>query len=64
MDASSLDGDPNSGARLLSVPRDPLDAKPLKTGNFAAQDAKFEGAERYSDWKFAFVPRDLAPAKK
>ncbi len=38
------------------------EAKPLKTGNFAPPDAKFEGAERYSDWKFAFVPRDLAPS--
>ena len=38
------------------------EAKPLKTGNFAAQDAKFEGAERYSDWSFVFVPRDLAPS--
>ena len=38
------------------------EAKPLKTGNFAPPDVKFEGAERYSDWKFAFVPRDVVPS--
>jgi len=37
------------------------EAKPLKTGNFAAQDAKFEGAEHYSDWKFVFEQRAPAP---
>ena len=41
------------------------EAKPLKTGNFAPPDAKFDGAEHYSDWKFAFVPRDVPlPPKK
>ena len=38
------------------------EAKPLKTGNFAAQDAKFEGAERYSEWRFVFAPRDVVPS--
>lgn len=37
------------------------EAKPLKTGNFAPQDAKFEGAERYSNWKFVFEPRAVVP---
>ena len=37
------------------------EAKALKTGNFAPQDAKFEGAERYSDWKFVFEPRGTVP---
>ena len=35
------------------------EAKPLKTGNFAPPDVRFEGAERYSDWKFVFEPRRL-----
>jgi type II secretory pathway pseudopilin PulG len=39
------------------------EAKPLKTGNFPAQDAKFEGAEHYSDWKFVFEQRaPVAPS--
>jgi type II secretory pathway pseudopilin PulG len=37
------------------------EAAPLKTGNFAPVDAKLEGAERYSDWKFVFEPRNAAP---
>lgn len=37
------------------------EAKPLKTGNFAPPDLKFEGAERYSDWKFVFEPRSSVP---
>jgi type II secretory pathway pseudopilin PulG len=32
------------------------DAKPLKTGGFPPQQAKLEGAERYSGWKFVFEP--------
>ena len=31
--------------------------KPLKTGGFVGAEAKFEGAERYSAWKFVFEPR-------
>jgi len=38
--------------RIAGV-RSRSEAKPLKTGNFAPRDAAFEGAERYSDWKFA-----------
>jgi type II secretory pathway pseudopilin PulG len=38
------------------------EAKPLKTGNFSAQDAKFEDAERYSDWRFVFEQRAPAPS--
>jgi type II secretory pathway pseudopilin PulG len=30
---------------------------PLKAKGFADIDAKFENAEKYSDWKFVFVPR-------
>ncbi len=31
--------------------------KPIKTAGFSDVDAKFESAEKYSDWKFVFVPR-------
>ena len=31
--------------------------KPLKSAGFSDVDAKFELAEKYSDWKFVFVPR-------
>jgi type II secretory pathway pseudopilin PulG len=34
------------------------DERPLKSAGFAALDTTFEGAERYSDWKFVFVPRN------
>lgn len=40
------------------------EARPLKTGNFAPRDAKLQGAERYSDWKFVFEPRDAGPAAR
>jgi len=39
------------------------EAKPLKTGNFSPQDLKFEGAERYSDWKFVFEQRAAVPSR-
>lgn len=39
------------------------EAKPMKTGGFAPADAKLEGAERYSDWKFVFEPRN-APVQR
>jgi type II secretory pathway pseudopilin PulG len=38
------------------------EAKPLKTAGFAAPEAKFEGAESYSSWKFVFEPRASAPS--
>jgi type II secretory pathway pseudopilin PulG len=31
--------------------------KPLKVAGFPDADAAFESAEKYSDWKFVFVPR-------
>ena len=40
------------------------EAKPLKTGNFAAQDVKFEGAGRYSDWKFGFDDPAAVPSTR
>ena len=36
--------------------------EPLKTGNFSPQDVRFEGAERYSDWKFVFESRSGLPS--
>jgi type II secretory pathway pseudopilin PulG len=30
--------------------------RPLKIAGFTSADAKFEKAERYSDWKFAYAP--------
>ena len=63
--------DPMTGSaewRLIAAPGGGIagvhsrsEARPLKTGNFAPADAKLEGAERYSDWKFVFEPRNAAP---
>lgn len=33
------------------------DEKPYKISDFVDADAKFEGAEKYSDWKFVYVPK-------
>ena len=38
----------------------PLGSEAAQDGNFAPQDVKFEGAERYSDWKFVFESRTPA----
>ena len=35
---------------------------PIKTGNFLPENAGFETAERYSDWKFAHSPAGPPPA--
>jgi len=32
------------------------DAPPLKLANFSYQDREFEGATKYSDWKFVYIP--------
>jgi type II secretory pathway pseudopilin PulG len=34
---------------------------PYKTTGFSDADAKFEGAEKYSDWKFVFMPKVFRP---
>jgi len=34
--------------------------KPLKSGGFAVRDKEFEAKEKYSDWKFIYVPQQLA----
>jgi type II secretory pathway pseudopilin PulG len=35
--------------------------RPLKSGGFAARDTEFEARQKYSDWKFIYVPQTLAP---
>lgn len=37
--------------------------KPLRSANFRARDTAFEGAARYSDWKFVFSPVQQAATK-
>jgi type II secretory pathway pseudopilin PulG len=37
-------------------------AEPVKTGNFAAADRAFNGATRYSDWQFSYLPVNPAAA--
>jgi type II secretory pathway pseudopilin PulG len=37
------------------------DEKPFKKARFKARDAVFEGAQKYSDWKFVFQPAVAAP---
>jgi type II secretory pathway pseudopilin PulG len=32
------------------------DTKPMKTGNFDIRNRAFDGAEKYSDWKFVYDP--------
>ena len=33
------------------------DDKPFKNARFKARDAAFEGAQKYSDWKFVYMPQ-------
>ncbi len=35
------------------------DATPLKTANFEYADRAFEGATKYTDWMFAYVPQNI-----
>jgi type II secretory pathway pseudopilin PulG len=50
------------GAGIMGV-HSRSDAAPVKTGNFDARDAAFEGAVRYSDWPFVYQPPE-PPAPK
>jgi hypothetical protein len=43
------------GAGIMGVHSASTQA-PIKTGNFAARDAAFEGAAKYADWQFVYVP--------
>jgi type II secretory pathway pseudopilin PulG len=38
------------------------EAMPFKTARFKARDAGFEGAQKYSDWKFVYMPQAAPPA--
>jgi len=38
------------------------DDKPIKTGGFSVADAAFEGAEKYSDWRFVYAGQTQAPS--
>jgi type II secretory pathway pseudopilin PulG len=38
----------------------PSDDAPLKVANFRVRDATFEGAQKYSDWKFIHTPPPAA----
>lgn len=37
---------------------------PFKTANFQPDDKEFEGAAKYSDWKFQYLPIDRPPASQ
>lgn len=38
--------------------------KPLKSGGFAVRDKEFEAKEKYSDWKFVYLPAAQLPIKQ
>lgn len=38
------------------------EAAPIKSANFKLRDRTFEGAQKYSDWKFIFQPATAKPA--
>jgi len=40
----------------------PSEEMPLKIAGFRVRDASFEGAQKYSDWKFIHTPAIAAPA--
>jgi len=40
------------------------EGRPIKQANFRPAQAGFEGAQKYSDWKFVFVPADQPAAPK
>jgi type II secretory pathway pseudopilin PulG len=50
--------DPNS--RVMGV-FSVSEEKPIKQANFSVVDRQFEGMEKYSDWKFVYVP---APSRR
>ena len=37
---------------------------PLKSAGFRIRDAAFEGAQKYSDWKFVYTPPGQPAAPK
>jgi type II secretory pathway pseudopilin PulG len=40
------------------------DAAPVKVAGFRVRDAMFEGAVKYSDWRFIYAPAGAGTAKK
>jgi hypothetical protein len=59
--ADPMSGTPQWG--LVAAPQGGImgvhslsEAAPIKSGNFAARDRALEGAARYADWQFAYVP--------
>jgi len=40
------------------------DDAPFKTANFLPEDQEFEGAAKYSDWKFQYLPVNRPPASQ
>ena len=50
------------GAGIMGV-HSRSQAAPVKSGNFDARDAAFEGAARYSDWQFVYQPPQPPPPK-
>ena len=47
--------EPTKGAGIVGV-YSPSEASPVKSGNFSARDARFEGTEKYKDWVFSYSP--------
>ena len=47
--------EPTQGAGIVGV-YSRSEAAPVKSGNFSARDARFEGAEKYKDWVFSYSP--------
>ena len=37
------------------------DERPLKSGGFAVRDKEFESKQKYSEWKFVYVPTTQSP---
>jgi len=34
---------------------------PVRSGNFSPENESFAQAQRYADWKFFYVPKELVP---
>jgi hypothetical protein len=51
------------GAGIAGVYSRSEDA-PLKTANFQPDDREFEGAARYSEWKFRYRPINVPPVSQ
>ncbi|RJP80495.1 MAG: type II secretion system protein [Desulfobacteraceae bacterium] len=45
----------DANERLIGV-HSTSNGKPLKTGNFSEENARFQNQKKYSDWKFIYEP--------